>query len=256
MKKVTLLLLVLLLCYLHKSQSQTLTFTSYPGVVWNDGIAEDGEGGSANISAMTIQIYNVDDALSNLGKMEWYSNLDLSTADGFSGLTTFLAAGDGSYKGQIIKESSGLEFQINGFQWYDWGNNNNQPMTVIGFRDGDQVASTTFTGNGSPNRVFVSLNSDFDNVDEVRILTTTGTTYPSINNIEIDNPVLDIANSIKENFQIISKNKEFASNKNNVTFEVYNLLGKKVKNDNLPYGVYIVKATMNNEKTVIVKRYL
>ncbi|MDD7885586.1 Calx-beta domain-containing protein [Flavivirga sp. 57AJ16] len=176
--------------YSIPSTSQNLQFTSDAGAAWNDGIAEDGEGGSSDISGITIEIYNVDESFDNIGVLEWYSDGDLGTLDGFSGLTTFSAPPfNDTWKGQIVKSSSGDEFQINGFEWYDWGNNNSQAMSVIGLRDGSQVASTTFTGNPDANSVSVSLNSDFDYVDEVRIITTSGLTYPSINNIAIQDGI-------------------------------------------------------------------
>jgi hypothetical protein len=257
MKKNYLLFLLLSTLY-YLGNAQTLTFTSDAGAVWDDGIATDGEGGSTNILGLVMDIYNVDATFSNISEMEWRSTLDLSGTDNFNGLTTFEPpyGSTAGWKGQIIKESSGLEFQMNAFDWFDWGNYDNQPMTVTGFRNGLQVATTSFTGNSNGNRVSVSLNSDFDNVDEVRILTTSGTTFPSINNIEISDATLSIdSNNLNNDFQIISRDNKFLSSKHNVSFEVYNLLGRKLKNDNLSSGIYIVKAKMG-DKTIVVKRYL
>jgi hypothetical protein len=244
------------LIFVYHAEAQTLTFASDAGNLWNDGIAMDGEGGSTNISGLSIQIYNVDASLNNINKMEWYSNVDLATNNGFNGITTFYFSGDASFKGQIIKETAGLEFQINGFGWYDWGNNNSQPMTVTGFKDGTQVAITTFVGNNNPSSIYVSLNSDFDNVDEVRILTTSGTTYPSINNIEIAGAVLNTEAHAVADLKIIAKNKKFISNSKDVVIEVYSILGQKMKNENLLSGIYLVKVTLKNAKSIVLKRYL
>lgn len=257
MKKNYFLLFTLtLLTFSYHAKAQTLIFTSDAGSLWNDGIATDGEGGSTDILGLTIEIYNVDNALNKINRLEWYSDVDLATNNGFNGITTFYSAGDTSFKGQIIKEASGLEFQINGFDWYDWGNNNSQPMTVTGFKDGVQVATAIFEGNNNPSNITVTLNSDFDNVDEVRILTTSGTTYPSINNIKIASAVLSTKANAVTDLKIVAKNKQFVSNTKDVKLEVYNILGQKVENDNLLSGIYIVKATLNNGKTIALKRYL
>ena len=246
------------LIFVYHAEAQTLTFASDAGSLWNDGIAMDGEGSSTNIPGLSIQIYNVDGSLNNINKMEWYSTVDLATNNGFNGITTFAEpyGSTAGWKGQIIKETTGLEFQINGFGWYDWGNNNSQPMTVTGFKNEMQVAITTFVGNNNPSSIYVSLNSDFDNVDEVRILTTSGTTFPSINNIEIAGAVLSTEANAVAGLKIIAKNKKFISNTKDVVIEVYSILGQKVKNENLLSGIYIVKVTLKNAKTMVLKKYL
>ncbi|WP_445735888.1 hypothetical protein [Mariniflexile sp.] len=260
MKKITFLLLItVLLLFSNKADAQTLTFTSDGGTVWDDGIANDGEGGSTDISGLVIEIFNVDDALTNIGELEWKSAADLANSNLFPGLTTFVGpSGANGWKGQTIKEASGNEFQINGFEWYDWGNNNSQPMTVIGFKNGSEVASTAFTGNSNPNSVVVSLGPDFDDVDEVRIITTdgTGSTYPSINNIEIADTVLSSESNTLISSKVFANNKKFVSNENQIYLEVYNLLGQKLENYNLCRGIYIIKATLKDKKTAVFKSYL
>tara|TARA_R110002049_G_scaffold307520_1_gene508240 strand:- start:50532 stop:51299 length:768 start_codon:yes stop_codon:yes gene_type:complete len=253
-KKYFLLFTLVSFTFSFHVKAQTLTFTSDAGSTWDDGIATDGEGGSTDISGLTIEVYNVDNSLNTINEMEWYP--DLGTSNGFYGLTTYNFSGDGSFKGQIVKESTGLEFQINGFDWYDWGNNNSQSMTVTGYKNGAEVATKIFVGNGNPNSVYVSLNSDFDNVDEVRILTTSGTTYPSINNIEIGGAVLNIKNLQNEGFQVMSKNNRFESNKSETTIEVYNILGQKLENKDLSSGVYILKVMADGYKPLTLKRYI
>ncbi|MFD0990583.1 T9SS type A sorting domain-containing protein [Mariniflexile jejuense] len=259
MKKNYVLFIVLfLLIIFNKAEAQTLTFTSDAGTLWNDGIATDGEGGSTDILGLAIEIYNVNDALNNIAEIEWKSAGELSGTDNFTGLTTF-AVPYGSttgWKGHIIKEASGLEFQINGFDWFDWGNYNNQPMTVTGFKNGSQVAITTFVGNNNGNRVSVNLNSSFDNVDEVRILTTSGTTYPTINNVQIANAVLSNASNTVIGSKIVVQNNKFISNTKDVKIEVYSVLGQKLENQNLASGVYILRVTLNDGKMVALKRYI
>ncbi len=254
MKKITFLIFItFLFVFYNRAEAQTLIFSSDPGATWDDGTVNDGDGGSTDIVGLTIEIYNVNDALNNLGEIEWYSNNDLGTADGFSGLTTYFAPSvDDDWKGQIIKEANGLEFQINGFEWYDWGNNNSQPMTVLGFRDNNQVASTTFTGNSGGNSVSVSLDASFDNVDEVRIITTSGSTYPSINNIEFGSAVLSNKAHNHNNLKIYARNKQFVSNYSKAQLEIYNIMGQTVSNQNLPSGIYIVKVSLPNQDKVRV----
>jgi len=248
-----------LLTFSYHAKAQTLTFTSDAGSLWNDGIATDGEGGSTDISGLAIEIYNVNDALNNIAEMEWKSAVELAIApDNFNGITTFAIpyGSNAGWKGQIIKETSGLEFQINGFDWFDWGNYNKQHMTVTGFRNGSPIVTINFFGNETGNRVSVILNSDFDNVDEVRILTTSGTTFPAINNIQIASAVLSTeANSVAD-LKIVAKNKKFISTTKDAKIEVYSLLGQKIVNENLLSGIYIVKVTLNNGKTIVLKRYL
>ena len=260
MKKNYLLFFTLtFLIFSHLVKGQTLTFTSDAGSLWNDGIATDGEGGSIGISGLTLEIYNVDDALNNIVEMEWRSNVDLAISpDNFTGLTTFTVPYGSTlgWKGQIIKEASGLEFQINAFDWFDWGNYNEQAMIVTGFKNGFEVATTNFLGNDSGNRVPVTLNSDFDSVDEVRILTTSGTTYPAINNIEIASAVLSTEANLFTDVKVIAKNKKFISNTIGAIIEVYGLLGQKIENENLLSGIYIVKVTLKNGKSIALKRYL
>jgi len=260
-KNYFLLFTLILFAFSFHVKAQTLNFNSDAGSTWDTGIATDGEGGSIDISGLSLQIYNVNDALINIREMEWRSADDLTgEIDDFSGLTTWAPPyGGGDYlgwKGHIIKETSGLEFQINAFNWYDWGNWNNQTMTVTGYKNGSQVATANFVGNNDYDKVAVTLNSDFDSVDEVRILTTTGTTFPSINNIEIAGAVLSTAVNVLTDVAVISKNHKFISNTDGVKIEVYNLLGQILENENLSRGIYIVKASLKNGRSIVVKRYI
>ncbi|WP_372754759.1 T9SS type A sorting domain-containing protein [Mariniflexile sp.] len=250
---------IIFLLFYHHINAQTLTFTSDAGALWNDGIATDGEGGSQDIAGLTFEIYNVNEALNNIAEIEWKSTSELAIAgDNFHGLTTFAIpyGASAGWKGHVIREASGLEFQINGFDWFDWGNYNNQSMVVLGYKNGSQVASSNFVGNASDRRVFVSLNSDFDSVDEVRILTTTGTTFPTLNNIQIAGAILNTDTKLLADLKIVTKNNQFVSNLKDLKLEVYNLLGKKIENANLVSGIYIVKVILKNGKSVALKKLI
>ncbi|TFH86517.1 DUF4347 domain-containing protein [Billgrantia azerbaijanica] len=166
----------------------TLTFTSDGGVSWDDGIAEDGEGGSSDIAGIVIQVLNISDTSgTNHNDLAWQDNFDLGSGDGYHGLTdNFTGAG---WLGMAVKSSDGSEFQLNGFDSFDYGWMG-VTVAIKGYRDGSEVASDTFTSNSDSSRVNVSLGSGFDYVDEVRLVRTSGTDWwPSINNIVIDDAV-------------------------------------------------------------------
>lgn len=245
------------------AQSTTLTFTNHDTSWSSDGIAEDGEGGSTDISNLNIIIYNVDQTLANINSIEWKSSTDLAS-NVFHGLSTFTSSNFEAWKGQIIKESLGAEFKLISFDWFDWGNYDSQPMQILGFRDGAQVASSNFTGNSTPDSVTVNLNSDFNNVDEVRIITQSATTYPTINNIEIaDSETLKVTGitTTKKSIKIIPNPTtnfiKISGLKTYENYQIYNVLGVKVKNGiiwddkqidirNLINGLYFLKLDNRN----------
>ena len=166
----------------------TLNFTFNDASPWSDGIAEDGEGGASDFSGQVIQILNISNTSGSAlgGSIEWHSAAELANSQSFSGLSTFnYLDGFTPWKGMAIKSSDGTEFKISQFKWYDW-NYTGGLVDVIGYRNTIQVASTSFTANSSDQISTVSLGSDFDNVDEVRITYNSGSGYPSINNIIIN----------------------------------------------------------------------
>jgi autotransporter-associated beta strand protein len=171
----------------------TISFTSNGGSAWSDGIAEDGDGGSANIAGKTIQFYCISDTggtFLNVPLVHGNSNPHL---DSFDALTTYDASvQNNGFKGMAIRTSDGSEIQVNGFYYSDYGAGSSATLTVKGYRDGGEVASTTFVtaidGGGFYAKT-VSLDSSFDNVDEVRIYSASGTGWHGINAIKIDSAV-------------------------------------------------------------------
>jgi Ca2+-binding RTX toxin-like protein len=154
-----------------------LTFTTIGGAAWDDGIAEDGEGGSHNLP-LDIQI-------GLLGAepgtpIEWRDSSELGTLDQFTGLTTF---SNTSWQGFFIKSKDASAFELNGFQWYDYYGVGGG-VTVYGFLDGALVAQSGFQANLDYSVATVNLGMDFDLVDEVRI-TYAGTGYGTINNLQL-----------------------------------------------------------------------
>ncbi|GGY37170.1 hypothetical protein GCM10011297_07820 [Bacterioplanes sanyensis] len=180
--------------YHHPLAATTLTFSSDDGNWDTDHIAEDGEGGSSDIAGITIQILNIDDSSgTKTNSMNWFSSANLASSDGFSGLTVDYNSYVTEWGGMAVKSSDGSEFKFNGFDFYDWGNQTGEAMSIVAYRDGAMVASSTvsFNANSNTSRVNqdLSANSYYQYVDEVRIYFNDGSGYASINNIIIDTAV-------------------------------------------------------------------
>jgi VCBS repeat-containing protein len=158
-----------------------LTFTTIGGSAWDDGIAEDGEGGSYNLP-LDIQIGLLGAAPGT--PIEWRDSSELGSSDQFIGLTTFSnTSGDTSWQGFIIKTKDSSAFELNGFQWYDYYGVGGG-VTVYGFLDGAVVAQSNFQANFNNSVATVNLGMNFDLVDEVRI-TYPSTGYGTINNLQL-----------------------------------------------------------------------
>lgn len=169
----------------------TLTFSSDAGAVWDDGIAEDGEGGSTDLTGIVIQTTMIKNAAGdNLGlPINWKNATQLSNTHNFSGLSTFDASiNTTGWLGFQVKSADGAEFKIEGFRWYDWGGYTGEEVEVIGYRNGTQVASTSFNSNADNSIITVTLDSDFGDVDDVRIMFSSGSGWGSINDIQIGDP--------------------------------------------------------------------
>ncbi|WP_421578228.1 DUF4347 domain-containing protein, partial [Shinella sp. M31] len=170
--------------------SGTLTFTGTAGL--SDGIAQDGEGGSIDLSGIDILVRNISDINGTpVNNVSWQDNNFLFSNDGsFSGLTINDNAG---MKGMSIASADGSNFNIDRFTYYNWGETESTTITVKGYLDGVEVASTSFEGyNTDYLPRIISLNGDFDIVDDVRLYISAGgylgdqsITYNTINNIVI-----------------------------------------------------------------------
>lgn len=170
----------------------TLTFTSDAGL--GDGVASDGDGGSGDIVGLDIQVYNIaDTAGSNLGAIHWRDNTWLFSGDGSYSAVTYDDGANGAAKGMAIRSAGGAEFKLTSFRYYNWGETQSVTNTVVGYRDGVQVASTTFEGyapSGIP--MTIALGNAFEYVDDVRMYVSAGGalggtgTWHSMNSIVID----------------------------------------------------------------------
>jgi hypothetical protein len=179
-------------CYRHHLAVTTLSFGSYDANWATDGIAEDGEGGSSDIVGLTIELFAITDSSgTNANDIYWYNSGNLATGDGFNGLTAEFDFPQPLFPGFSIKSSDGTDFSLESFDYWDFGYNDGQSFQVFAYRDGAQVGSSVaINGPSTSNRVSVDVtgDSDFDSVDEVRIVYTDTANYgnPVINNIAID----------------------------------------------------------------------
>lgn len=186
------------------SSAPTLTFTSDANIS-SDNRATDGDGGSVNISDIDIQIYNISDIDGTFTTPLSWQGTVFHSSGSFTGITKQNNAGT---KGMAIKSVSGSEFDLNQFVYLNWGEGASFNNTVKGYRDGIEVASTTFNGfSDSYTPMTIVLNSTFDNVDEVRFYISAGgyvgdqsATNHSINSIKVSSPVLGV-----NDFEISSK---------------------------------------------------
>jgi VCBS repeat-containing protein len=159
-----------------------LTFTTIGGSAWDDGIAEDGEGGSYNLP-LDIQIGLLG---TNPGTpIGWKDNYELGMPrNQFTGLTTFWGPeGISPWQGFFVRSKDSSVFQLDSFQWYDW-NYEGTSVQVEGFLDGARVALSSFQANFDESIVTVNLDAAFDLIDEVRI-TYASTGYGTINNLQV-----------------------------------------------------------------------
>lgn len=251
------------------STAPTLTFTNNTGIS-TDNIASDGDGGSVNISDIDIQIYNISDVNGTFqSQLSWENNAFLSSNNSsFSGITRNDGGPSIGSKGMLIKSVSGSEFKLNQFVYYNWGETTSTTITVKGYKNTAEVASTNFEAydGGAFLPMTITLSTAFDEVDEVRFYITAGGyagdqshTNHSINSIQVSSPVLS-ANS----FELHSKLNVYpnpASNQVNIevltneisTLEVYDVSGKflftqilnnktnTINIENLTSGIYFFK---------------
>lgn len=168
----------------------TVSFSSTEPTAWNDGIAEDGDGGSTDISGKVVQFYAISDTSGTHLNLPLVHG-DSYQADGFMAITPYdPSVNDNGFKGMAIRSQDGSAFQLNGFFYSNWGEGGPITITVKGYNDGGEVASTSFAtvSAGWWQSKTVTLDSTFDHVDEVRLYSS-GTSWHGINDIKIDNAV-------------------------------------------------------------------
>ncbi|MEK4664661.1 S-layer homology domain-containing protein [Priestia sp. FSL H7-0729] len=170
----------------------TVTFKSTDSSAWADGIAEDGDGESDDIPNRVYQFYNITDTSGT--KMN--EPLLLLTDAGFPFLTAnnVQLTNDG-WKGMGIQKNDSSKFQINGLYYSNWGDGTIN-LVIEGYRDGVKVATHPFINDdvvNNYNSKRVTLGTDFDNVDKVLLYSTDKDSWPGINDIILDDPVVNAA---------------------------------------------------------------
>src|SRR4030095_7295303 len=91
----------------------TITFSSTESSAWNDGIAEDGDGGSFNIPDLNLQFYNITDTSGTLLVKTLVHGASEPADDHFDALSTYdPSLNTSGWKGMAIKSADGTPFQI------------------------------------------------------------------------------------------------------------------------------------------------
>ena len=98
----------------------------------------------------------------------------------------------------LIKSVSGAEFKLEQFVYLNWGETASTINTVKGYRNGVEVASTTFQAySPSFTPTTITFGTTLENVDEVRFYISSGGyqgsqaySNHSINSIKVSSPAL------------------------------------------------------------------
>lgn len=176
------------------ADSPMLIFTSNSADITGDDVASDGEGGAVVITDIDIEIFNISDTDGTpTGVLSWEDNSFLFSSEGAFSALTYNDGANGGTKGMAIKSADGSEFQLEQFSYYNWGETESATISIVGYRDSGQVASTTFEGyDAESDPQIVTFDSAFSNVDDIRIFISGGghlgdqsESNHSINNIQV-----------------------------------------------------------------------
>src|SRR5664279_4667198 len=121
----------LFLCITSRAQVNlpyTLNFSSDDPTHWTDGIAQDGEGGTAKINGLTLQVYTAAADHITLfpgSTIVWHDNIYFSSsAGGYTGITSGpdITATDNGVPALIITSSGYfVNFSLQSIELDDWG---------------------------------------------------------------------------------------------------------------------------------------
>jgi VCBS repeat-containing protein len=192
-----------------------------------DGIATDGDNGSTDIVGKIIDVYAINpfsgSQLTSGGKL-WYVDPTTSNEevgfDGYVSSVTWVATDDSGNYGLAVKSRDGSNFSLTSLQLADWGGSSGS-FTAEAFDSGVSKAMQTFTlaGNEFSSYFTLALNSDFGNVDEVRIYRSGGgESWLSINNVTIADavPPVPAAPSAPD---LVDASDSGSSSTDNITFD-------------------------------------
>ncbi|WP_420387252.1 Calx-beta domain-containing protein [Roseivirga sp.] len=137
-------------------------------------VANDGEGGSTDITGVQIDIFSIDASGAATGEDLFYN----ANSIGFGavieeGISITTDPSLTAWRGVSIKSNDGSEFDFNGFESWEFSFAMTVTFTVEGFKNGASTGSiTTTSALGDRKEHAVSEFSDaiFGDVDEVRII--------------------------------------------------------------------------------------
>lgn len=156
----------------------TLTFTSDAAASWTDGIAEDGQGGAADINGLDLQIYTAAADHTTLfpgSTIIWHDNNYLYSSDpSYTGVTSGpdITATNNGVPAMVIKSAStAVNFSLQSIQLYDWGWTN--VITIESYDNGVLIGAVDFTPDLAYVPTTISqagllIPAFFNNIDEVR----------------------------------------------------------------------------------------
>lgn len=169
------------------SSSPTISFSH--GTGFNDNIADDGDGGSVNITDFNIQVIPINSSGAKLtaDPLEHH-------AEDWNGPPMVTYGDMNPLYGWSIKSANGADFSLVSFDFNDWGDWGGGTYVVQAFRNGASLGTVTVGANTNNNMVRVAspgvLTSVFQNVDEVRVYELGGAgSWVGINNIRVASPV-------------------------------------------------------------------
>nr|CAX83994.1 uncharacterized protein [uncultured bacterium] len=184
--------------YQYRLASGTLTFTGSTGFA--DKTVTDGDGGSTDISGITININailsngSVDNSLTptyhdNTSDPGYPSEVSFSWTAGYYGIS-------------IKSSSTSVNFSLTSLKFLDWGWEGNS-YAIRAYDDGSSVGNAvTFASNTTGTMLNVSrsggsvtIGTDFNNIDEVRVYAISSSAgsnlgYISFNDIVIGDPIV------------------------------------------------------------------
>jgi gliding motility-associated-like protein len=177
------------------STSPTLTFTSSAGM---SSMAVDGNGTSSAISDLDLQVFagnKTTGAYTAGTTMRWENASYFASGNGFNGITPGPDPGITStgFSALIIKSSSqAANFSLKSIQLQDWGAVG--PVQIAGYNNGTLVGAVSLSlpanGDGvTKNQAGELTSAYFNDIDEVRIYSTTVNIWVGVNNIQIGSPV-------------------------------------------------------------------
>jgi len=179
----------------------TLVFQNNDNSNWSDGIANDGDGGSANINGIDLEIFTATAGFSFFpgSTIRWDDNgtYYYSSDPGYHGITSGpdLYVTNNGVPAMVMRSTNpAINFSLESIRLYDWGGNT--PLMASSYDNGILIGTIEVDFdmiNFDPKTISQAdelISSFFDNIDEVRFYPKSPNTvlYLSLNNIALDIP--------------------------------------------------------------------